>query len=308
MKTLKNCFFILCTIVQFSAFAQVPNSNFNLLNSDGTLANWGNVYIFQAWLDTNGVMHSDSIVFDGPFYGPTTDAYSGSHALELHNAWNYTSNIGIAGAVASDEDSVFSSWGILNLVPTNASAFNPFAPFNFGFHYKFFPANGDTAYALLTLYDSLGISTGECQILLTDSTQTYTEIYAPVVYTSTAPAAYYSLRFSNFYTATPGYKQPSLGTHLLIDQIGFNLVTSVEQQSAIAQNTIQLVPNPAGNQLRIQLASNEAVRARVLSLLGTELIPLQSSNILDLENLKAGIYLLEVSTNETKQVLRFVKE
>ena len=161
---------------------------------------------------------------------------------------------------------------------------------------------------MLTLYDSLGISTGECEILLTDSTHTYTEIYAPVVYTSTAPAAYYSLRFSNFYTATPGNKQPSLGTHLLIDQIGFNLVTSVEQHSAIAQNAIQLVPNPAGNQLRIQLASNEAVRARVLSLLGTELIPLQNSNILDLENLKEGIYLLEVSTNETKQVLRFVKE
>ncbi|MBK9672639.1 MAG: T9SS type A sorting domain-containing protein [Bacteroidetes bacterium] len=56
------------------------------------------------------------------------------------------------------------------------------------------------------------------------------------------------------------------------------------------------------------MASNEVVRARVLSLLGRELIPLQNSNILDLENLNAGIYLLEVSTNETKQVLRFVKE
>jgi len=308
MKTLKNSFFVLCTFLHLSAFAQVPNSNFNLLNSDGTLANWGNVYLFQAWLDTNGVMHGDSIVFDGPLYAPTSDAYSGSHALELHNAWNYTSNTGIAGAVASDEDSVFSSWGILNLVPTNATAFNPFAPINFGFHYKYFPVNGDTAYALLTLYDSLGNRTGECEILLSDSTQTYTEIYAPVVYTSNALAAYYSLRFSNFYTANPGYKQPSLGTRLLIDQIGFNLVTSIDQPSAIAQNKIQLVPNPAGNQLRIQLASNEAVGARVLSLLGKELIPLQNSNILDLQNLNTGIYLLEVTTNDTKQVLRFVKE
>ena len=308
MKTLKNSFFVLCTFLHLSAFAQVPNSNFNLLNSDGTLANWGNVYLFQAWLDTNGVMHGDSIVFDGPLYAATSDAYSGSHALELHNAWNYTSNTGIAGAVASDEDSVFSSWGILNLVPTNATAFNPFAPINFGFHYKYFPVNGDTAYALLTLYDSLGNSTGECEILLSDSTQTYTEIYAPVVYTSNALAAYYSLRFSNFYTANPGYKQPSLGTRLLIDQIGFNLVTSIDQPSAIAQNKIQLVPNPAGNQLRIQLASNEAVGTRVLSLLGTELIPLQNSNILDLQNLNTGIYLLEVTTNDTKQVLRFVKE
>ena len=308
MKTLLNSFFVLCTFLHLSAFAQVPNSNFNLLNSDGTLANWGNVYLFQAWLDTNGVMHGDSIVFDGPLYAATSDAYSGSHALELHNAWNYTSNTGIAGAVASDEDSVFSSWGILNLVPTNATAFNPFAPINFGFHYKYFPVNGDTAYALFTLYDSLGNSTGECEILLSDSTQTYTEIYAPVVYTSNALAAYYSLRFSNFYTASPGYKQPSLGTRLLIDQIGFNLVTSIDQPSAIAQNKIQLVPNPAGNQLRIQLASNEAVGTRVLSLLGTELIPLQNSNILDLQNLNTGIYLLEVTTNDTKQVLRFVKE
>jgi hypothetical protein len=88
----------------------IQNGSFESLNSDGTLRNWGNVYLMSVWIDSSGVSHSDSIVYDGPFYAPTNDAFHGNTALELRNAWNFTSNIGIAGAVGLDDDSVFSSF------------------------------------------------------------------------------------------------------------------------------------------------------------------------------------------------------
>src|SRR6185369_12246751 len=126
------------------------------------------------------------------FYGPTNDANNGSTALELRNAWDFTTNTGIAGAVSSDDDSIFSSWGLLNLVPTNATSFNPFAPFNFGFYYKYFPVNGDSAFAQIALWDSSGNQLAEGTLVIPDAASSYTLAYAPVNYSVTGIAAFYS--------------------------------------------------------------------------------------------------------------------
>src|SRR5436190_1945330 len=75
----------------------VPNYGFEHLNYDGTSSNWGNMFLFPMWIDTNGSSYVDSIAFDNNwFYRPTNDAFLGNTAIELSNAWDYTTNQGIA--------------------------------------------------------------------------------------------------------------------------------------------------------------------------------------------------------------------
>ena len=48
----------------YSVAQQIPNKGFEQLNFDGSLSNWGNVYLFSMWFDSTGVSHlTDSIVF-----------------------------------------------------------------------------------------------------------------------------------------------------------------------------------------------------------------------------------------------------
>jgi hypothetical protein len=230
----------------------VYNSNFELLNNDNTLRNWGNVYLFSVWLDSAGISHyTDSIVFDNYFYAPTSDAYSGNTALELRNAWNYTTNTGIAGAVGSDEDSVFSSWSLFNLVPTYSTLFTPFKPINFGFYYKYYPVNGDSAVAQIILWDSLGNQIGEGTAIIPGPANSYTFIYTPITYSTTGDVAYYSMTISAFYSSVPGSHQPAFGTRLLVDNIIFNYASVTGINSMEKKNQINIFPNPSTGKINI---------------------------------------------------------
>jgi len=114
---MKNAKLLLLITFAFSTFkvqAQIiPNNSFEILNPDNTLSNWGNVYITSVWLDSLGNSFTDSVVIDNQYYAPTSDAHSGSTALELRNAWNFTTGTGIAGAVASDVGFSFQFMGVI---------------------------------------------------------------------------------------------------------------------------------------------------------------------------------------------------
>src|SRR4051812_17825390 len=62
--------------------AQIPNGDFETTLSDGSLMNWGSVYLFTTIIDSSGNVIADSIVFDGMFYGPSAESHSGARALE----------------------------------------------------------------------------------------------------------------------------------------------------------------------------------------------------------------------------------
>ncbi|MBK7431217.1 MAG: hypothetical protein IPI62_09885 [Bacteroidetes bacterium] len=95
--------------------AQIPNGDFEALLYDGTLSNWGNITLFAVIIDSAGNTIQDSLIFDGPFCGVTTDAHSGNYALEMRNMFNYTTNETINGWASVDEDSTYSAWGHSNL-------------------------------------------------------------------------------------------------------------------------------------------------------------------------------------------------
>lgn len=308
MKTFGILICITFIVHSFESLAQIPNSSFEKINPDGTLCNWGNVYIFGVSIDSNGVNHSDSIVYDNPFYAPVNDAFGGSHALQLANAYNFTTNTGIAGAVACDEDSVFSSWGLLNLIPTNATPFNPFTPFNFGFNYKFFPVYGDSAYAQFALWDSVGNQLANAFLLIADSASTYTQAAAPIIYSQAGDAAFYSLSIHNFYTATPGLRQPTFGTRLIVDNVGFNFVTNTTAiQANESKSQLNISPNPAANRLKLNLTQTSTFEVRIINKLGEQVAFVKNESELDLSALASGFYFISVTQNNQVLTSKFVK-
>lgn len=308
MKTFGILICITFIVHSFESLAQIPNSSFEKINPDGTLCNWGNVYIFGVSIDSNGVNHSDSIVYDNPFYSPVNDAFGGAHALQLANAYNYTTNTAIAGAVGCDEDSVFSSWGLLNLIPTHSTPFTPFAPINFGFTYKFFPVYGDSAYAEIALWDSLGNQLASGVLIISDSASTYTQAAAPIIYSQAGDAAFYSLSIHNFYTATPGLRQPTFGTRLFVDNVGFNFVTNTTAiQANESKSQLNISPNPAANRLKLNLTQTSPFEVRIINKLGEQVAFVKNESELDLSALASGFYFISVTQNNQVLTSKFVK-
>ena len=291
-----------------NCLAQVENTNFEKLNSDGSLKNWGHVYLFPFSIDSNGVITSDSVAIDQAFYARSSDAYNGNSALELRNGWNYSTNTGIAGAVAADDDSIFSSWGLMNLLPTNATLFAPFAPVNFGFYYKYFPVNGDSAYAELNLWDSAGVEIANGRLLLYDSVSTYTLGYAPINYFNPGFAAYFSLTIHNFFTSQPGYRQPSFGTRLLVDNLGFNFVTLSSQNPENSNSDFSIYPNPARTELKLSVQENTFFEYEILDALGQRLKKGSNQTTIKLNDLSDGFYTLKFMQGEKVLAKKFIKQ
>ncbi len=292
MKRLFTLLVIAFTLKATHTQAQtVFNSGFEYLNYDGSISNWGNVYILNA---------GDSIVWDNQSYASTNDAYSGTKAMELSNAWNFTSNTGIAGLAAVDDDTVFSSWSSLNLVSTNSTTFTPFTPANFGFYFKYFPVNNDSACGRITLWDSLGNQLGEGLAVITGTYNSYTQIVAPIVYTAPGDVAFYSMSFTTFFSLAPGSHQPSFGTRLFVDNITFNNTISggiAGIKTILNNEQIEVYPNPALNQISIKTEIETEMQFYVYNVFGQVLLqglidPAQPT--ISLEKIASGFYTIEV--------------
>ncbi len=307
MRKIFTFFVIALSLKAANSSAQtILNPNFEQLNSDGSIRNWGNVYLFSAWFDSTGVSHPvDSIVYDGQFfYAPTNDAYSGNTALELRNAWNFSTNTGIAGAVALDEDTVFSAWGLSNLVPTYGTQFNPFEPVNFKFHYKFHPVNGDSASVEIVLWDSSGYQVAEGLAVITDSASTYTLMTVPINYSITGGAAFYSFTIRNFYSSEPGSHQPSLGTRFIVDNIGFNYFSASADNTTKNDRQINVYPNPARSWINIDAQAFKNTHFKIHSIIGQTILEgnLQpNSNTIDLNGFEEGVYILEINSDDNTE-------
>ena len=308
MRKIIPLFFIAFSLKAILLQAQpITNNGFEQLNSDGTIRYWGNIYISSVWIDSLGVSHSDSIVHDGSYYAPTNDAYSGSHALELRNAWNFSSQTGIAGAVGLDDDSIFSAWSAFNMIPTNATPFNPFEPFSFGFYYKFFPVNGDSAYAEISLWDSIGNQLAEGILLITDPTPVYTLKYINLIYYNPGSADFYSIVIRNFYTENLGYRQPSLGTRLIVDDLGFNFA-SVGTNNINFKKQLSVFPNPANDRISIQVKSGKIISYKIFNVIGDVLLQskLNESNaIISLADFDEGVYFIEINNGFDNTIEKF---
>lgn len=305
---MKRLFVVLVLTVPFLMLKingqTVLNHGFEEFNSDKTLKYWGNVYIQLIEMSDSlgGSTHTDTLTYDqGYYYRATSEAHSGSSALLLSNAYSNSQNKCIAGAAGVDDDSVFSAWGLINLIPLQERVGE------LSFYYKFLSVNGDSAQAKLTLWDSDGNSIGEALAVFSTNQSVYQYKAVPVKYSSTDAVAYYSLNFSTFYSKS-STRKPNLGTRLWIDDVALsataNVLTNYKNKFKI-----RVFPNPAKSMLSIQ---SEIVAEKQFYIYGTlgQVIQLgtmsSSENSISIEDLKSGVYMLELVSEKGREAQRFV--
>lgn len=286
-------FVLACLLASNLVQAQVPNGSFENHNANGWLQNWGNVYLFSVVMDSSGTMQTDSLIFENNshyFYEPSTDAHSGNGALMLNNAKHAYSDEITVGAASVDEDSVFTAWGALELIPTQIR-FD-----HLRFYYKFSPVNNDSAVARLVLYDSLGVVVGEATHIIIGTQNSYALIDAAVTYFSNEKVANYSLHFSNYYSAIEGEKKASFGTKLWIDDIELTKTTDI--QGVNSNQMFKIYPNPAQNYFSV--ATQEKIKAiSCIDMNGKKVaLPFTQGKKIDCSNLGQGVYELNIETEK----------
>ncbi len=292
--------FVVRLFISNSTFAQVPNGNFESLNHDGTLQGWGNVYIMSVVIDTGGVVIQDSIVYDGPFYTKTTDAHSGNYAMEMCNAMNYTTGMGIAGSVSADTDSVYSAWGSLQFIELTQQ------PTSLDFYYKYTSVNGDSGLAQLHTYNAMGDEIGNAiSILLATTTYTYTSV--PLTSISPDPIAYYSLNFSTKVSYADSATLPALGSRLIIDDVTLGGVNGIK--SPVFQNQFSIFPNPSHDQISIRSNVNQEIQYRIFDQWNhvyTYGVILEGIEFVSISDFSPGVYTLELSGKGKRGYKKFV--
>lgn len=277
----------------------IPNAGFEDTLVGGQLSNWGNVYLTSITIDSLGNTITDSIVFDGGgyYYGKSPDAHSGNSALILRNAYNYTANYGIVGAVGLSVDSEFSGWGILTTIPLQ------YVPDRFSFYYKFEKASAnDSAGARLRFYDSAMNEVGNGDIIISNATSVYQYVQTTISYTDITDVAYYSLSFTNSYSYAD-YPSVVLGTRLTIDDITFDGITPVNE---LRQGSLVIFPNPSSENFQLINSSDYQYTATILSLtgmiVGNQIIR-QGRQLLETEHLSPGVYIVDLK-NECEHLIK----
>ena len=283
--------FLAGTLGCHTLFAQIPNAGFENLTDDGNISYWGNNFMQVAWLDSLGVVHGDSIVFDQHLLFSTTDAHTGSRAMEMRNAYNYSAGENISGQGILSSMPEFSSFNVLVPVTSRPEAC--------GFSYKFFPAGDDMAAGHLSVRDADGAEIGFTHIVLAGHSFSYLRVSAPVTYTGNAPAAYVAVSFE---TAAP-FSEPVFGTRFLVDDVFLEAPMSVSE--AEGNHAPDIYPNPADASFNI--FSTDAVQTvSVRNMAGMEVAastaPVQQ---MDCSRLPVGAYLVTMATakgNFTKKI------
>ena len=97
------------------------------------------------------------------------------------------------------------------------------------------------------------------------------------------------------------------GTFQTYESEYFYSALTVSTDEFIDSNVLAIFPNPTSNHTRIQLSEGQLSQVCIYDLSGQQVI-CQEDGELDLQSLKAGVYLVEVRTkNGGKIVDRLVK-
>lgn len=265
------------------AHAQVPNSSFEELNGFNNISQWGKTLLLSVIIDSSGGEQADSIVFDNQLYFATPDAHTGVQAMEMRNAYNFTSNQGIAGGAILTPDEGYSI-NFLSLVEVA-----PIQPAVLNFYYQYYPVGSDSAQAVLNVYDADGLQLGGSVVNIGGTHSAYELSSTPIDYTQPGTVHFIAMSFS---TSIPG-GDLHYGTRFIVDDVSLDGSLGLAEQ-ALAAN-VGLYPNPATDQFSIQ--SDEPVEAIALLTTSGQQVPVQSSgNTFDCSQLMRGIYFVTIQT------------
>ncbi len=283
--------------------AQVLNSSFEELNQSGSIKNWGANLIFLVAIDTNGNQISDSLIIDNQLYFSTSDAHTGTKALEMRNAYFSESGEQLAGrANLTVNDSDYNAFTHLVSVPEK--------PQYFTFYYKFMPVHDDTAYALLRVLDINGYQIGEALVTIDEPATSYTFAAVPVYYTTSDSAAFVEIEFS---TAKPG-SQASYGTRFLVDDVDLHISSGINDRTN-QSGSLFCFPNPASESITIALndeSFSKDTDIRLFDVYGRQ-VKVGAFSIsgdmlrMDVSTVVSGSYTISISNGSYYRTTRFIK-
>lgn len=282
------------------ANAQITNGGFEDLNSNAMPQYWqGDIHLLVITIDSNGVQHMDSIVYDGGTdYALSTDAHSGQYAMELRNGYNYTQESALIGRVHANSDTTNYQGFPMVSVPIAQR------PLSIAFWAKYAPLADDSAEVTVNVLDEAENTIGTGLLAFGGAIPQYTAFEVPIVYTSEDVAAFIQLTFAN---ATYG-GTASLGTRLLIDDVSMTVAPDGVGEQALSAPLLNIFPVPADAHCTVRPADGSKVLA--VSVLGADgrviSSPVLMGDVLDTGSLSAGSYLLSVRTTTGVSKVRLV--
>ncbi len=284
---MKTKLLFVSTLLSSAVFGQIPNNGFETITSDNHISQWSKSFLISITIDSTGESTGDSIVFDNPdnqLYRSTTDAHSGQYAMEMTNAYNYTSNTGLTGGAFLASSDFYSSL-FPELIPVA-----PIQPTSFSFYYKFLPAGMDSAQATLTVHSYDGFQIGQATITLGGTVNEYTLADIPIVYDQILPVEYISIGFWN---ASPG-NQPTLGTKFIVDDVTLNGSLGIGET---ALGDVSVYPSPASESFTI---SGDLKNVTITDLNGSHVsFDMASTGKVECSNWANGCYFIQTINENT---------
>lgn len=283
MKTIKQLFLGGVILLSFTAVkAQVPNPSFE----EWQTRNFG---ITQFQDPTNWISNNIIFAFTKPVNLPvkkTTEAHTGVLAIELENVPDTSEQKQSASIISGTMNILtqeFNTKFKLNSKPTGLELF-----------YKYYPAAADSFYIDITTFKN-GEYAGGGFYQGGGKVEEYTKILIPIDYTENTiiPDS------ASIIVYASTFEQVTEGTRLILDDI--SLTEAALSVNAINPNShIKVYPNPAQNQLSIDLKNDHQATAKIISLNGNtvyETVLEKNQNKLDISSLNTGIYVVQVITN-----------
>lgn len=243
------------SLVAVTAFthAQISNGGFEDISVDMLPHFWtGDLHVIAITIDTNGVVHTDSVVYDGGTdYALSTDAHSGQYAMELRNGYNFSSEASLIGRLHANSDTVtYQGFPLLN-IPVDQR------PMSISFWAKYAPLADDSAQVTVTVLDEGENTIGTGQLVFGGAIVQYTAFEVPITYATQDPPAFMRLTFAN----ATDYGTASLGTRLLIDDVAAAFSPEGVNETARPTSALSLFPVPASDQCTVRTADGSPVLA-----------------------------------------------
>ncbi|MCF6128919.1 T9SS type A sorting domain-containing protein [Flavobacterium sp. AS60] len=307
---MKKNYFILSLallIAPFCSQAQVVNGNFENVKPNFLPSNWGMNFLQQFGFDENGNPIGDQIQFTWCFPSmvyASFESKSGQYAMEVSNAFNLTQNVVIPGMATLFENSEEDSPGWNPGIPVDPNS----SIILLGFDYKFLPVGNDVAEATLQVVDANGNELGKASLDISGVHNTYTYVYTPIAVTQAGTPAFMYISFN---MAKAG-STPTFGTRLLVDNVVVNfsaLIVDEHSQGAkvyptLADNELNIVPNGFSESVSYKIINSEGkiIKQNTVN---------QNSNYvytMDVSDLSAGIYFLNIQDETKNSTKKFIKK
>ncbi|MEO8068244.1 MAG: T9SS type A sorting domain-containing protein [Flavobacteriales bacterium] len=299
---MKKLMILLLCAAAVPAHAQIQNGGFEQLNVDVLPVYWQGIPFIQlVWIDSNGVAHADSVVFDeGLYVLNTADVHSGSNAAELRNAYNYTMSTTITGNWIASLDTF--TYGF-----PQAFLGTAMRPGGLSFYGKYLPAGTDSAYAEVRVYDEALNEIGAGTLAIGNTVSVYTLFDVPINYLAQDSAAYVTIHFS---TASPG-SAATFGTRFLIDDVSMSyMATAVADIAGPSENAPY--PNPATDMVALKGIDASGQGVRLFDACGRQVAFRSVTNAdritISTAGLPRGLYALHVEGATGNVVYRIVLE